>query len=168
MPAKRGTGKSKPPAGAEPVVEEPTAAAPAVTSAPVEDEPVVAAASESASGDEPAVADEEQGEQAPPEPTNRAERRALARGKVPQQVTGKEAVLKKNQWWVDNHQIHSQTVTGPWPHDDRFIVHYKIDVTAKAGPMQGKRFSMEEAALYTVKNGKVVKEEFFYAPCQNT
>ena len=89
MPAKRGTGKSKPPAGAEPVVEEPTAAAPAVTSAPVEDEPVVAAASESASGDEPAVADEEQGEQAPPVPTNSAERRALARGKVPQQVTGK-------------------------------------------------------------------------------
>lgn len=93
---------------------------------------------------------------------------AMAMPGHPQQVTGKDAVLKKNQWWVDNHQIHSQTVTGPWPHDDRFIVHYKIDVTAKAGPMQGKRFSMEEAALYTVKNGKVVKEEFFYAPCQNT
>jgi ketosteroid isomerase-like protein len=25
-----------------------------------------------------------------------------------------------------------------------------------------KRFTMDEAALYTVANGKVVKEEFFY------
>jgi len=28
--------------------------------------------------------------------------------------------------------------------------------------MTGKRFKMEEAGLYTVKDGKVVHEEFFY------
>ena len=28
--------------------------------------------------------------------------------------------------------------------------------------MQGRRMKMEEAALYTVKDGKIVEEEFFY------
>ena len=37
-----------------------------------------------------------------------------------------------------------------------------MEVTAKAGPMAGKRMKLDEAALYTVKDGKVVKEEFFY------
>ena len=31
-----------------------------------------------------------------------------------------------------------------------------------AGPMAGKRMQAEEAGLYTVKNGKIVQEEFFY------
>lgn len=26
----------------------------------------------------------------------------------------------------------------------------------------GQRFTMDEAALYTVKNGEIVREEFFY------
>jgi hypothetical protein len=89
MPAKRGTGKAKPPAGADPAVDAPASAAPAVTLAPAEDEPAVKAAPESASVDEPAAANEDQGEQPLPEPANRAERRALAQGKVPQQATGK-------------------------------------------------------------------------------
>ena len=76
---------------------------------------------------------------------------------------GKAAILAKNQWWMDNHDVHGMTVEGPWPHGDRFIVMFKIDVTAKGGPMSGKRFSMQECGLYTVKDGKVVKEEFFYA-----
>ena len=78
-------------------------------------------------------------------------------------MTGKVAVLKKNQWWVENHEFHGGEADGPWPHDDRFIVHFKLDVTAKAGPMNGKRTTIEEAALYTVKDGKIVKEEFFYS-----
>ena len=30
----------------------------------------------------------------------------------------------KNQWWVDNHEIHSGTVEGPYPNGDRFILHF--------------------------------------------
>ena len=77
-------------------------------------------------------------------------------------TNGKAAVLEKNKWWVENHEIHSSETFGPWPHDDKFIVHMKIDVTPKAGPMKGQRMKMEEAGLYTVKNGKIVREEFFY------
>ena len=80
----------------------------------------------------------------------------------PQTMKGIDAIRKKNQWWVENHEIHGGDALGPWPHGDRFIVHFKFDVTAKTGPMAGKRMQMEEAGLYTVKNGKIVQEEFFY------
>jgi hypothetical protein len=83
-------------------------------------------------------------------------------GPVKQRTKGKAAIKKKNQWWYDNHTIHSAEVNGPWPHGDRFIVHFKYEVTVKNGPMAGQRFTMEEGALYTVKNAKIVKEEFFY------
>jgi ketosteroid isomerase-like protein len=73
---------------------------------------------------------------------------------------GREAVLAKGQWWVENHDIHDAQVTGPWPHGDQFIVGHKYDVTFKPA---GKRFVMEEAALYTVKDGKIVHEAFFYS-----
>jgi ketosteroid isomerase-like protein len=72
---------------------------------------------------------------------------------------GMEAVLGKGKWWVDNHIVHSAKAEGPWPHGDRYIVRFTYDVTFKP---DNKRFTMDEAALYTVANGKVVKEEFFY------
>ena len=58
--------------------------------------------------------------------------------------------------------MHSAQAEGPWPHGDRFIVRFKYEVTSKAGPMAGKRMKLDEAGLYTVKDGKIVQEEFFY------
>jgi len=81
---------------------------------------------------------------------------------MPRRQEGIDAIRKKNQWWLDNHTIHSSNAEGPFPHGDRFVVLFKIDVTSKAGPMAGKRMQVSEAGLYTVKNGKVVQEEFFY------
>lgn len=81
---------------------------------------------------------------------------------MPQRMEGIAAVKGKNEWWYKNHEVHKGEVTGPWPNGDKFIVGFKYDVTAKSGPMAGKRFTMEEAALYTVKNDKIVQEEFFY------
>lgn len=78
-------------------------------------------------------------------------------------VEGIAAVKGKGEWWEANHEVHGGEVEGPFPHGDRFIVRFKFDVTAKAGPMAGKRFVMDEAALYTVKDGKIVHEEFFYS-----
>ena len=83
-------------------------------------------------------------------------------GKSPQ-CEGMKAIKEKAEWWEQNHEVHSSEVFGPFPHGDRFIVRFKIDVTAKAGPMAGQRFMMDEAALYTVKDGKIVHEEFFYS-----
>lgn len=80
----------------------------------------------------------------------------------PARMEGLAAVKRKSDWWVSNHTVHKAEARGPWPHGDRFIVEFKYDVTPTAGPMAGKRFTMEEAALYTVRDGKVVHEEFFY------
>lgn len=78
---------------------------------------------------------------------------------MPREVKGRDAVLAKGEWWMDNHTIHDAKVGGPWPHDDRFICTFTYDITQKA---TGARFVMEEAALYTVADGKITREEFFY------
>jgi hypothetical protein len=73
---------------------------------------------------------------------------------------GLEAAIAKNKWWIENHEVHAATITGPWPNGDRFIVGFAYEVTFK--PAQ-KRFSLAEAGLYTIENGKIVREEFFYS-----
>ncbi|MEM1355498.1 MAG: nuclear transport factor 2 family protein [Planctomycetota bacterium] len=78
------------------------------------------------------------------------------------EMKGIEAIHAKSKWWYDNHEIHSHSATGPFPHGDRFIVIFEMDITAKQGPMAGQRMQMQEAGLYTVKDGKIVREEFFY------
>lgn len=75
---------------------------------------------------------------------------------------GIQAIKGKNQWWVENHIIHGGTVEGPYPNGDRFILHFRYDVTHK---QTGKRITLDETGLYTVQDGKVTKEEFFYAMC---
>jgi hypothetical protein len=81
---------------------------------------------------------------------------------MPAQTNGRPGVRGKNQWWVANHKIHSADVKGPFPHGDRFTVFYNFVVTPLMGPMAGKKVRMEEVALYTVADGKIVREEFFY------
>ncbi|MEO6025124.1 MAG: nuclear transport factor 2 family protein [Burkholderiales bacterium] len=76
-----------------------------------------------------------------------------------QEANGLAAVRGKGDWWRANHEIHSASVTGPWPHGDRFIVGFQYDVTNKPS---GKRMKMDEVGLYSVHNGKIVREEFFY------
>ena len=77
------------------------------------------------------------------------------------EARGVEAAKGKNQWWASQHEVHGASVAGPFPHgDDRFAVHYQYDVTFKP---DGTRYTMEEVALYSVVDGKVVREEFFYS-----
>jgi ketosteroid isomerase-like protein len=74
---------------------------------------------------------------------------------------GLAAVREKSVWWNANHVIHSATTQGPYPNGDRFAVHFTYDVTAKH--LGNARVTMDEVALYTVKDGKIVREEFFYS-----
>lgn len=75
--------------------------------------------------------------------------------------TGIDAVRGKSQWWVENHEIHSASVGGPFPHgDDRFCVLFNFDITHKPS---GQRTQMEEVGLYTIVDGKISREEFFYS-----
>ncbi len=75
------------------------------------------------------------------------------------EARGLAAVKAKAKWWVENHEIHSASVTGPWPHDDKFVLGFQYDVTNKPS---GNRMKMDEVGLYVVRDGKIVREEFFY------
>jgi ketosteroid isomerase-like protein len=74
-------------------------------------------------------------------------------------MRGVEAIKQKNKQWIESQDVHSVDVSGPFPHGDQFAVMYKFDATDRKS---GKRYDMEEVALYTVKDDKIVKEEFFY------
>lgn len=74
-------------------------------------------------------------------------------------VEGTAAVQAKSEWWYNAHEIHSVTAEGPHVNGDQFIVVFEMDVTEKA---TGKRNQMKESGLYTVKDGKIAEERFFY------
>jgi ketosteroid isomerase-like protein len=76
-------------------------------------------------------------------------------------VQGKAAAHGKGEWWEANHEVHGVTVEGPWVNGDEFAVRLGMDVTFKP---EGRRFKMEEIALYTVKDDKIAEERFFYTP----
>jgi SnoaL-like protein len=82
---------------------------------------------------------------------------------MPAEMKGIDKIRGKNKWWSENHDVHSMKIDGPYPHNDRFAVRFHLEVTPKTGAAKGKRINMDEVGIYTVKNGKIVKEEFFYA-----
>lgn len=75
------------------------------------------------------------------------------------EVRGAAAVKAKSDWWFANHEVHGATVDGPWPNGDQFLLRFHIDVTPKA---TGQRMQMDEYGLYTVRDGKIIEERFFY------
>jgi ketosteroid isomerase-like protein len=56
---------------------------------------------------------------------------------------------------VDGHDVD-----GPYLNGDQFAVKYRFDTTNKK---TRERTSMNEIAVYTVKEGKIVQERFFDA-----
>lgn len=74
------------------------------------------------------------------------------------ETRGREAALAKARQWYETHEIHEMEVDGPYVNGDQFILWWEIDVT----PRDGERMEMEEAVLYTVRDGKIVEERYFY------
>ena len=75
------------------------------------------------------------------------------------EAKGLGAVKAKGEWWSTNHEVHSVKVEGPLVAGSHFAVTFKLDVTFKP---EGKRFQMDEVAVYKVADGQIVYEEFFY------
>ena len=73
-------------------------------------------------------------------------------------LKGRKAVDGKGAWWYANHEVHALEVEGPYVHGAQFVIHFKIDMTPKGG----KRMKMDEVGLYTVADGKIVEERFFF------
>jgi hypothetical protein len=80
---------------------------------------------------------------------------------MPATTQGRKDVLAKAEWWEANHTVHAATVTGPFMglRPDQFAVLFDLDITARES---GLRSRLAEVGLYTVKDGKVVREEFLY------
>ncbi len=74
-------------------------------------------------------------------------------------LEGKAAVRGKSEWWEGAHDIHETTVEGPYVNGAQFVVRFKTDMTVKE---TGARMTMDEIGLYTVADGKIVEERFFY------
>ena len=55
---------------------------------------------------------------------------AMSSPQMPARQEGIAAIKAKNQWWAENHEVHSGSAEGPFPHGDRFAVLFKFDVTA--------------------------------------
>jgi ketosteroid isomerase-like protein len=77
------------------------------------------------------------------------------------ETSGKEAVIQKSAEWAAAHEIHGATVEGPFLLGDEFGVVFEFDVTPKA---TGRRVSNREIALYTVADGLITQEKFYYGP----
>ena len=73
---------------------------------------------------------------------------------------GIDKIRGKVDWWVSAMQVNDLKVSGPFVAHDRFVVQYDMDVTDKSSK---KRMQMSEVGVYTVKDGKIVREEFMPA-----
>ena len=73
------------------------------------------------------------------------------------ETRGKEAVRGKIDWWVNAMEVHSFKASEPFVGHDRFVVQYDADVTDKKSK---ERRKLSEVGVYTVKDGKIVREEF--------
>lgn len=71
---------------------------------------------------------------------------------------GLEEMQAKNDWFASVATIHAMEVDGPYIHGNQFALRFVMDMThAEFG-----RITMPEVGLYTLKDGKVVEERFFY------
>jgi ketosteroid isomerase-like protein len=75
------------------------------------------------------------------------------------ELKGKAAVRGKGEWWAGAHEVHSAEVEGPYVNGDQFVVRFKMDMTVKE---TGARQVMDEVGLYTIKDGKIAEERFYY------
>ena len=76
---------------------------------------------------------------------------------MPAEMRGIDQVRGKTDWWEKNMEVHSAKIGGPFVARDTFVVQFDIDVTDKESK---KRMQLSEVGIYTVKDGKVAREEF--------
>lgn len=76
------------------------------------------------------------------------------------EMRGVDAIKGKHEWWNSAFEVHSANVEGPFFHGpDRFGVIFDIDATNRESK---RREPIRELGVYTVRDGKIIREEFFY------
>ena len=75
---------------------------------------------------------------------------------------GQSAIKAKRADWASTHDIQRLEADGPYVHPpNRFGVRFHAEVVQKA---TGRQMTLSEIAIYTVQDGKIVREEFFMMP----
>jgi hypothetical protein len=72
---------------------------------------------------------------------------------------GMKNVEAKNTFWSGTNTVLGAAAEGPYVGSTGFAVKFRMDVQDNSS---GRRTIMEEVGVYTVKNGKIVQEEFMY------
>ena len=77
------------------------------------------------------------------------------------EAQGLDAIRGKHAWFEGAMEILDGTISDPFPHgEDRFAVIFEM--TGK-DRKTGEVSQMKEVGVYHVADGKIVREEFFYA-----
>jgi hypothetical protein len=77
-----------------------------------------------------------------------------------EETVGQAPVIQKSRVWQGKNAIQSEKVRGPYFNgSNQFAVHFTFEVTRKA---TGERVTIEEVGVYTLKDDKIVREQFFY------
>lgn len=72
---------------------------------------------------------------------------------------GRDKIVERDKLWSDQIQeVHDRTVSEPLVAGNYFTVTMSFDLTNK----NGVRERSEEVCVYEVKEGKIVKQQFFY------
>lgn len=80
---------------------------------------------------------------------------------VAMEWVGRNAVRQKGEQWYAENLVHGASAEGPYTGASGFAVRFRLDVENRG---TGQRTLMEEVGVYTVKNGRIVREEFMYGP----
>ena len=75
---------------------------------------------------------------------------------------GREGIRAKHAWWDGATEVHELKTEGPLFHgDNQFGVVFHAHFTMKES---GEEMRMTEIAIYTVRDARIVREEFFFEP----
>ncbi len=72
---------------------------------------------------------------------------------------GRNATVAKGEVWMKENKIHGARSEGPYIGATGFSVKFEMDVE---NLKTGVRRPMTEIGVYTVRDGKIVREEFMY------
>ncbi|MEP1355058.1 MAG: nuclear transport factor 2 family protein [Tateyamaria sp.] len=74
---------------------------------------------------------------------------------------GLDAIKGKHDWWDSAFEVLGGSISDPMPHgDDRFAVIFEMQTKNKE---TGAVEDMKEVGVFHVADGKITREEFFYA-----
>ena len=77
------------------------------------------------------------------------------------ETRGIDAIRGKHEWWESTMEVEEAHVSDPMPNGaDKFAVIYRMRAGEKGS---GQMMDMEEVGVYTVRDGKISHEEFYYA-----